>query len=49
LLGDHRCRARLAAEAVQTVRSRFGRDRQLEQMTALYREALSGLGRRGVR
>lgn len=49
LLGDHRRRARLAAEAVQTVRSRFGRDRQLEQMTALYREALSGLGRRGVR
>jgi glycosyltransferase involved in cell wall biosynthesis len=49
LLGDHRRRASLAAEAVQTVRSRFGRDRQHEQMAALYREALSELGRRGVR
>jgi L-malate glycosyltransferase len=49
LLEDDRRRARLVAEAAQTVRSRFGRERQLEQMDALYREVYAEITHRGRR
>lgn len=47
LLDDDRLRASLVREAAQTVRSRFGRDRQLEEVGALYRESVAGFGPRG--
>jgi hypothetical protein len=46
LLEDDGRRARLATEAVRVVRSRFGRDRQLEEMDVLYREAYAEITHR---
>jgi glycosyltransferase involved in cell wall biosynthesis len=49
LLEDDDRRARIAAEAGRAVRARFGRQRQLEAMDALYREAYADVTHRGRR